>query len=145
MDAGDGWTAVWVSVMPLNRTLKNCQSEFLLGVLATPCGLWELSFPTRDWTHVSCSWKCRVLTTGPPGKFQSEFPVMYILPQFKNYVKQTQSTNLLTWMCFCRNLENAGKRKAMSWALKTLKVIKILENGYKTFFFLLLKIYLIGG
>ena len=30
--------------------------------------MWDLSSPTRDWTHTSLHWKRRVLTTGPPGK-----------------------------------------------------------------------------
>ena len=34
--------------------------------LAAPCGLWDFSSPTRDWTWALGS-KCGVLTTGPPG------------------------------------------------------------------------------
>ena len=35
--------------------------------LATPCSTWDLSSPTRGWTHAPCSGSA-VLTTGPPGK-----------------------------------------------------------------------------
>ena len=33
-------------------------------------GMWNLSSLTRDLTRTPCSgsWKCRLLTTGPPGK-----------------------------------------------------------------------------
>ena len=31
-------------------------------------GMWDLSYPIRDWTCALCSIKCGVLTTGPPGK-----------------------------------------------------------------------------
>ena len=39
----------------------------------------------------------------------------------------SQPKNLLTWMCFCRNLENAGNRKAMLRALKTLRSLRSLK------------------
>ena len=34
-----------------------------------PHGMWDLSSPTRVWTHTALHWKHRVLTTGPPEKF----------------------------------------------------------------------------
>ena len=47
-----------------------CDCLFVcLFVLAVPCGLWNLSFPTRDWTYGHQQWKRRVLTTGPPLEF----------------------------------------------------------------------------
>ena len=34
--------------------------------LALPCGLWDISFLTRDWTRPQ-QWKCRTLSTSPAG------------------------------------------------------------------------------
>lgn len=44
-------------------------------VLATPHPLWTLSAPTRDRIHTPLK-KCRVLTTGLPGKSQHYFLLM---------------------------------------------------------------------
>ena len=35
-------------------------------LLPIPCGMWDLSSPTRDQTHAPCSGKGGILTTGPP-------------------------------------------------------------------------------
>ena len=43
---------------------------FLLVSLAAPCGMGDLSSPTRDQTYAPLQGKCGVLTTGPPGKSQ---------------------------------------------------------------------------
>ena len=40
---------------------------FLFLFLAMLRGLQDLSSPTRDWTLGPWQWKCRVLTTEPPG------------------------------------------------------------------------------
>ena len=40
---------------------------FFLLFLASPCGLRDLSSPTRDGTLGPQQWKCQVLTTGSPG------------------------------------------------------------------------------
>ena len=37
-----------------------------LFILATPCGMWDLSSPTRNQIHAPCNGS-PVLTTGPPG------------------------------------------------------------------------------
>ena len=36
--------------------------------LAVPQGMWDLSSLTRDRTRAPLKWKCRVSTTGLPGK-----------------------------------------------------------------------------
>ena len=36
--------------------------------LAMPFCMQDLFSPTRDGIHIPLQWKCRVLTTGPPGK-----------------------------------------------------------------------------
>ena len=43
---------------------------FLFVCVSVPCGMWDLSSPTRDRIQNSSplQWKRRVLTTGPPGK-----------------------------------------------------------------------------
>jgi len=33
---------------------------------------WDLSSPTRGWTHAPPQWKYSVLTTEPPGKSKKE-------------------------------------------------------------------------
>ena len=40
------------------------QTFFFFFFLAAPCGLWDLSFPTRDWTQ---QWKRQVLAAGLSG------------------------------------------------------------------------------
>ena len=40
---------------------------FFFFLLATPCGMWVLGSPTRDWTK-ALQWKLGSLTTGPPTK-----------------------------------------------------------------------------
>ena len=45
----------------------------LLSFFNHPCGVWDLSSPTRDWTHpCPLYWKHGVSTTGPPGKSLSQ-------------------------------------------------------------------------
>ena len=39
---------------------------------AAPCGMWDLSSLTENWTCVPCQWTGGVLTTGTPGR--SPFP-----------------------------------------------------------------------
>ena len=46
---------------------------FFFFFLAAPLGLWDLSFPTRDWTHGSWQSKGSVLTTGPSGNSQNVY------------------------------------------------------------------------
>jgi hypothetical protein len=54
--------------------------------LAAPHGLQDLSSPTRNWTRAPVQWKCRVLTTGPPGNSHFNllvyhcFSTMVVLP-----------------------------------------------------------------
>ena len=54
---------------------------FFFFFLATPCGMWDLSFLTKDWTLF---WKHRVLTTGLPGKscFSLGFSASLSLPVY---------------------------------------------------------------
>ena len=56
-------------------------SPFSFFFLATPCGMWDLSFLTKDWTLF---WKHRVLTTGLPGKscFSLGFSASLSLPVY---------------------------------------------------------------
>ena len=51
---------------------------FFFFFLVTLWGVWYLSSPIRDWTHTlppttPLHWKCRVLTTGPPGKSKHSY------------------------------------------------------------------------
>ena len=43
---------------------------FFFLIFGLPCGMQDLSSPTRDQTHAPLQWKHRVLTIGPPGKSQ---------------------------------------------------------------------------
>ena len=38
-----------------------------------PCGMWDLSSPTRHWTHTPCSGRQSLKIAGPPGKFLHSF------------------------------------------------------------------------
>ena len=50
-----------------------------LFILATSCGLCDLSSLTRDRTRAPLHWGCRVLTTGAPGKwFRMEGTHVYL-------------------------------------------------------------------
>ena len=50
-----------------------------------PQFMWDLSFLTRNWTHISCM-KAKVLTTGPQGKsltfnFRNSIHIIIIMTQ----------------------------------------------------------------
>ena len=47
------------------KILRQTDLDFFF-FFATPCGMWDLSFQTRD--HAPCIGIMRVLTTGLPGK-----------------------------------------------------------------------------
>ena len=42
--------------------------DFIKKMLAVLCVVRDLNSLARDQTHTPLQWKCRVLTTGPPGK-----------------------------------------------------------------------------
>ena len=44
-------------------------SVFFSYFLASPCSMWDLSYPPRDRTRAPLHWQPGVLTTGLPGKF----------------------------------------------------------------------------
>ena len=57
---------------------------FLFVCFATLGGLWDLSFPMRDWTHAPWQWKHRILTIGLPGSFQDWVYLFQVLTLKKN-------------------------------------------------------------
>ena len=38
-----------------------------------PCGMWDLSSPTRHWIHTPCSGRQSLKIAGPPGNFLHSF------------------------------------------------------------------------
>ena len=59
-DVGHFWSLHWICY--------NTVSVVYVVVLP-PRGMWDPSYPTRDWTHTSAL-EGKVPTTGPPGKSQ---------------------------------------------------------------------------
>ena len=68
-----GWdslprTITWLRPRPIPHSgLWEIFPKLTSYLLAEPRGMWDLSSLTRDWTHAPLQWKCRILTTGPPG------------------------------------------------------------------------------
>ena len=58
---------VWLPNNQEKKKSQNKASIFFFFFLATPRGMWDLSFSTRDRTCVLCIGSRRLLTTGPPG------------------------------------------------------------------------------
>ena len=62
------WTIFKVSIEFITMLHLGFFFKCILVVLAW--GMWDLRAPTRDWTLTPCI-EGKVLSTGPPGKFQS--------------------------------------------------------------------------
>ena len=84
---------------------------FGLVCLGSPRGMWDLSFPTMDQTHVPALevWRHGVLTTGPPGKSKTfkiitspvnGIPVTTYLPLINNSIcskSRTRYSHHFSW------------------------------------------------
>ena len=44
-----------------------------------PQGLWDLKFPDQGWNPCPLQWKCRDLTTEPPGNSLEYFRFFYVI------------------------------------------------------------------
>ena len=61
----------WSSLVGAHSLGSCCMWAYL------PCDMWDLSFPTRNWTCIP-SLQSRFLTTGPPGKSLDSLFYIYI-------------------------------------------------------------------
>ena len=65
--------------------------------LALPNNTWDLKFPDQGSNPSPLHWKCRILTTGPPGKFLSN--ISYLRDGIAELLSQSER-----WILFCLGL-----------------------------------------
>lgn len=100
-----------------------------------PCGMWDLSTPTRDWAQCPLHWKHEGLTTGPPGKFLDIYFTVKLreLPRGQGKTSVEKSHFLFKGKLSRNELTKYASWKIMdeesTWDLPALNVIASYPNN----------------